>query len=375
MMGNDQLEATPTKEKDQSSAAVRETVLSIWHRTMGPKGRDPNADLCQMGIGVKRLFRMLDEIEQTLGRKIPPGTALRLRTAEAIANAIATDRWPAPSPLLLLKDGDDRPPLYVIAGGHRIVLEIIALARATQHGGKTWGLQAPGLEGETPELETVEETAARFVEQLGGDPEVPVNIVGYSFGGEIAFEMARILHARNRKLGLVGLVDTLIAERHWPLAMRLRYLAHGTLSRIRTLTRSPAGGRAEAFGSLMRPFINRVMGAFSYDPTFSESYEPELDPRIKVVKDLAIQAHERYAPRPVDFPVVLFKSRRAQSDLADRVQMWRPSVRKLEIVEVEGSHTTMVLPPHVHGLAAEISARLVQTVAPHQLSVRKSAEA
>lgn len=374
-MTNEQLDAA-RPGVDEPSPSVRDTVFAIWYRAMGPKGRHPNADLCQMGVGVRRLFRMLDEIEQTLGKKIPPGTALRLRTAEAIADAIATDRWPAPSPLLLLKDGDDRPPLYMIAGGHRIVLEIIALSQATEHGGKTWGLQAPGLEGETPELETVEETAARFVEHLGGDLDEPVNIVGYSFGGEIAFEMARLLHARNRKLGLIGLIDTGIAERHWPLKMRLRYLAHGTLSRLRTVTQAPAGRRMEALRSLVRPFVNRIMGAFSYDPTFSESYEPELDPRIKVVKDLAIQAHERYAPKPVDFPVVLFKSTRVVSDLADRVKMWQPSIRKLEIVEVGGTHTTMVLPPHVHGLAAEISARLVQTtVAPRGVNARPTAEA
>lgn len=374
-MNDEQIEAAPITVMNQLSPSVRETVLAIWHRTMGPKGRHPNADLCQMGVGVKRLFRMLDEIEQTLGKKIPPGTALRLRTAEAIAEAVVTDRWPAPSPLLLLKDGDDRPPLYMIAGGHRIVLEIIALSQAVRHGGKTWGLQARGLEGETPEMETVEEMAAQFVEHLDGDPEQPVNIVGYSFGGEIAFEMARLLHARKRKLGLIGLIDTGIAERHWPLSMRLRYLANGTLSRVRTLTRAPAGGRVEALRSLMRPFVNRVMGAFSYDPTFSESYEPELDPRIKVVKDLAIQAHERYAPKPVDFPVVLFQSSRANSDLADRVKMWRPSVRNLEIVEVGGSHTTMVLPPHVHGLAAEISARLVPSVPHRETATRQAAEA
>lgn len=358
-MSNEQIEAAPLVAMDQPPPSVRDTVFSIWHRAMGPKGRQPNADLCQMGVGVKRLFRMLDEIDQTLGKRIPPGTALRLRTAEAIADAVATDRWPAPSPLLLLKDGDDRPPLYMIAGGHRIVLEIIALSQAIQHGGKSWGLQAPGLEGETPEFETVEQIAARFVAHLGGDPEQPVNIVGYSFGGEIAFEMARILHADNRKLGLVGLIDTGLAERHWPRAMRLRYLAQSTLSRVRTLTSAPSGGRIEALRSLTRPFINRLIGAFSYNPAFSESYEPDLDPRLRVLKDLAIQAHERYAPKPVAFPVVLFTSRRKASDIADRVKMWAPSVANLEVVEVDGSHTTMVLPPHVRGLAAEISARLV----------------
>lgn len=366
-MSNVQLDATSARAIDGSSAPVQETVLDVWQRTMGRKGREPNADLCRMGVGLKRLLRLLDEIEQALGKRIPPGTALRLGTAEAIAEAITTDRWPAPSPSLLLKDGDDRPPLYVIGGAHGIVLEIIALAQAIRHPGKTWGLQPPGLEGETPRFETIQEIAARYVAHLDGNPEVPVNIVGYSYGGEVVCEMARILHARNRRLGLVGLIDTTLAERHWPLRMRAGYLAGRTLSLAQGLVRSPAGGRLEALRSLTRPFVNRAMGAFSYSAAFSHHYEPWLDDRIKVVKDFSLSAHERYVPEPVEFPVVLFRAR--TSYLVDPVQVWRQRAPRLEVVEVDGDHTTMILPPLVHGLAAEISARLVQ---PGPADVRSS---
>ena len=71
-MGNKQVDSAPAKVTNGPFPPVRETVLAIWQRTMGPKGWGANADLCRIGVGVKRLFRMLDEIEHALGTKIPP---------------------------------------------------------------------------------------------------------------------------------------------------------------------------------------------------------------------------------------------------------------------------------------------------------------
>lgn len=354
MTPNAQVRTAPIEQ----SLSVQETVLAIWQRTTGPKGQHPNADLRHMGIGVRRVARLLDEIEWSLGKRIPIGTALRLGTPGAIAQAITTDRWPEPSPLLLLKDGDDRPPLYLIAGVRGTLLEVVALARAaSSFPGKIWGFQPPGFEGDTPRFESIEATAARFLKHLGSDE--PVNLVGYSMGGEIAIEMARALRSDNRKLGLIGLIDTNVVERHWSLTTRLRYAARRSQLRVWGLLQVAPGERLETLRNLVRPLIRRVIGQFTYDAAFTRYYEPALDERIKVVKDLALEAYERYVPPIVDFPVVLFKSwESAKRDLVDPVETWRPKVPELEVVEVDGTHATMIFPPFVHGLASEISIRL-----------------
>ncbi len=343
----------------EQSLSVQETVLAIWQRTTGPKGQQANADLRHMGIGVRRVVRLLDEIEWSLGKRIPIGTALRLGTPEAIAEAIATDRWPEPSPLLLLKDGDDRPPLYLIAGVRGTLFEVVALARASSFPGKIWGFQPPGFEGDTPRFESIEATAAWFLKHLGGDHAEPVNLVGYSMGGEIAIEMARTLRLDNRKLGLIGLIDTNVVERHWSLTTRLRYMARRSQLRVWGLFEAPSGQRLETLLNLVRPLIRRLIGQFTYDAEFTRYYESSLDERIKVVKDLALVAYERYVPLVVDFPVVLFKSwESAKRDLVDPVETWQPKVPELEVVEVDGTHANMIFPPFVHELAAEISIRL-----------------
>jgi thioesterase domain-containing protein len=344
-----------------SSPDILDVVSDIWVRALGRKGRVPRANLLRIGVGGKRIMQIVDEIEGSLGVKIPLGAALKLGTAEAIADAVKTGQWPAPSPLILMKDGRDGCPLYLLAGGHGIVIEVCYLGSAISHPGKTVALQPPGFEGEVPTLDSVQDMATYYVDHLGGEAADPVNIVGFSFGGLVALEMARILHRRGRKLGVIGLIDTHLAERQWPLATRARYLWGRVVARLRAFHQVPPGRRVDAIRNSARPLLKvlkRLFSAVSSHPSLSHYYQPHIDIRIKAVKDLAIVAFEKYAPRPVDFPVVLFKSIRDARDIVDPENIWRPIIPQLEVVEVEGKHASMILPPLVHELAAEIASRL-----------------
>jgi hypothetical protein len=64
---------------------------------------------------------------------------------------------------------------------------------------------------------------------------------------------------------------------------------------------------------------------------------------------------------------VLFKAKRSMKLGIDPEVMWRPVARNLEVVEVDGTHATAVLPPFVDGLAHEISSRLQQSAGRHWL--------
>jgi thioesterase domain-containing protein len=344
-----------------SSPDVLNVVLDIWQRALGRKGRVPNANLLRIGVGGKRIMQIVDEIERTLGAKIHLGAALKLGTAEAIANAITTGERPPPSPLILMKDGGDGCPLYLMAGGHGIVIEVCGLGSAISHPGKTFALQPPGFEGEVATIDSVQGLAAYYVDHLRGKADQSINIVGFSFGGLIAIEMGRILHRQGRGLGMVGMIDSHLAERQWPAVTRARFLWGRVVARLRAFAHAPPGRRVDAIRNSARPLLKvlkRLFSAVSSHPSLSHYYQPHIDIRIKAVKDLAIVAFEKYAPRPVEFPVVLFKSKRDARDVVDTEDIWRPIIRQLDVVEIEGKHASMILPPLVHGLAAEIAARL-----------------
>jgi thioesterase domain-containing protein len=342
-----------------ASADTLRAVSDIWTRALGPKGRGANANLIHIGVGTKRILRLLDEIETAFGVKLPIGAALKLGTVEALANAIKTGRWPGPSPLVLLKDGSDlHPPLYLIAGAWGIILETCNLASATDHPGKTWGLQPPGFDGDEATLDSIGAMASYYVGHLRGATDQPVNVIGFSFGGLVALEMGRVLHRQNRRIGLVGLIDTPLAERRWPFATRARYLWARSKARLHGLLNVHGERRADAIRNIVRPLRNRILGMIFNHPAFASAYQPTLDIRLKAVLDRIIVANEKYIPSPIEVPVVLFKARPATGDLVDAEDTWRPYIRTLEVVEVEGRHGNMIRPPLVNGLAAAIAARL-----------------
>jgi thioesterase domain-containing protein len=85
-----------------------------------------------------------------------------------------------------------------------------------------YGLLARGISGMDAPYPTVEEAAAAYAEQImARQPEGPLHLAGYSYGGLVAYEMARLLTERGRKVENVILFDT------YPPNEKYRYKHYG----------------------------------------------------------------------------------------------------------------------------------------------------
>ncbi|HEU5383469.1 MAG TPA: amino acid adenylation domain-containing protein, partial [Ktedonobacteraceae bacterium] len=83
------------------------------------------------------------------------------------------------------------------------------LAEALQDTHPLYVFQAQGIEDGLPPLESIEEMAARYMQELRQiQPEGPYALGGWSMGGMIAFEMARQLRAQQQEIRLLALFDT-----------------------------------------------------------------------------------------------------------------------------------------------------------------------
>jgi thioesterase domain-containing protein len=59
--------------------------------------------------------------------------------------------------------------------------------------------------------------AAEYLREVKArQPHGPYHFCGYSFGGLVAFEMARQLSESGDEIGLVGLFDTMMSPLRWP---------------------------------------------------------------------------------------------------------------------------------------------------------------
>jgi thioesterase domain-containing protein len=70
------------------------------------------------------------------------------------------------------------------------------------------GFESPALTGERFPFTRIETLALRYVTELQRDqPEGPYHLGGYSFGGIVAFEMARHLRRAGAEVALLAIVD------------------------------------------------------------------------------------------------------------------------------------------------------------------------
>ena len=105
--------------------------------------------------------------------------------------------------------GNHKPPLFCIhpVGGGALGYQ--DLANCLDEKQPIYGIQAVGFEGESDLLTDIPTMATRYMEEITRVwPEGPYNLYGWSFGGMVAFEMARLLRLDNREVALLALGDT-----------------------------------------------------------------------------------------------------------------------------------------------------------------------
>ncbi|MFL6192597.1 MAG: amino acid adenylation domain-containing protein, partial [Thermoanaerobaculia bacterium] len=113
------------------------------------------------------------------------------------------------SPLVPIQPLGTRTPLFCVHALGGEVLCYYRLARELGTDQPVYGLQASPLDGQpgAPRT-TVEERAAEYVDAVRSlQPAGPYLLVGYSFGGILAFEMARQLTLAGEEVALLALLD------------------------------------------------------------------------------------------------------------------------------------------------------------------------
>jgi len=196
-------------------------------------------------------------------------------------------------------------------------------------------------------LPGIEELASHYINEMRRfQPEGPYFLMGHSFGGVVAYEMAQQLTARGEILGLLALFDSYISK-----GGRRRATPREVLSNIGRMGGAEFLRRAQRkLGSLRANYSKRreeipKNSAIDYIP-HAHLVEPIYD---------LLQA---YQPRPCRHHMVLFKSV-SPSVLYKVVPPdvgWRKyALGGLEVEDVPGGdHQTILFEPHVKVLAEKL---------------------
>ncbi|MEM7345669.1 MAG: thioesterase domain-containing protein, partial [Chloroflexota bacterium] len=179
---------------------------------------------------------------------------------------------------------------------------------------------------------TIEAMAYQYVQAMQTvQPEGPYFIGGFSLGGVIAVEMARLLAAQYQTVGLVALFDTYCPgyPRDLPKEERLN---HHLQSSIRP------GGIA---------YLSRLLKIKTHDVQLAVKrrlgllQNKELPPHMQQMRAKIQEAYKNYKPHYYGGKIVLLRAN--EQPLAiypDETLGWQDWVDELEIHEYKGHHET-----------------------------------
>ncbi|MDQ0846321.1 SDR family NAD(P)-dependent oxidoreductase [Streptomyces sp. V1I6] len=358
----------PLPRSIQPRDAAERLLAGVWVQVLGRPPADVHADFAADGGDPPAAQALVDAVRERLGGSPVHLTAeavLAQRTVAAIAELIRPAVNPTGESLVSVLrppgPNSSRLPLFTFhpAGGPTSVyLPLTQLLSADR---AVYGLER--LDAVT----TMEDKAAHYLSLIRDlQPVGPYQLLGWSFGGCLAYEAARQLKDAGQSVGFVGLIDTILPAALPDLDSQQMLL--------------------ERFGRFA-DYIEQTYGR-RLDLPYEELAATPDDQQIDVVMRLVAEAGldmspgimehqrtsyvdarvgERYVPRPYDGPVVLYRAQRAQTlttaldprYLRSEADLgWAPLCPLLEVVPVDGDHLSLIDPPHVATIARHLTQAL-----------------
>jgi thioesterase domain-containing protein len=325
-------------------------------------------------------MRLLARIKNGLGSELPLAALFAGPTVAGMAEALRKQAGPLPAtPLVPIQPHGSGTPLFFV---HPIGGNAMAYYPLAQHLGTGRGAARPiyAIQGDDEDGERrppIEELAGRYVGSIRErQPNGPYLLGGWSFGGTVAFEMARQLRAAGQEVALVALLDTRPpgssrSTSELDPAEVLAWIA-GELAR-------DAGHEPPVSGADLRPVEAEARLALVAERLAEVGVELPEGGIGWVRRFLAsfvarIEADHQYRAGPYDGRIALFRATEPEpyetldervdgDDPIDFEAGWqRLNTQRLTVIPVPGHHSNMVLDPQVAVLAEHLAALIAEVM-------------
>ena len=339
------------------SSASEKIIESIWKDVLGLEKIDVDSDFFEIGghslLGVK----VMTILEKETGKRLPLVGLLKHPTIKKFA-AYMDSEFFAWDSLVLLKSGNKKPPLYIVHGANHQVLIFDALAQYLDKDQPVYGLQSRGLDGNSEPHDSIDDMAADYIKEIVvSNPTGPYALAGFSYGGIVAYEMARQLRAQGKKVTIMAQFDTYVVPEYYfknPIKKKVISVGYLTGKMVYLL--------CNMFSS-KKNFIRRtdllklkLKGWYLRLKHGKEKqYEEQFNVSSKMYDNHNI-ATSRYTITPQDIVIDLFRADEEVNFVHDHKflgwsKMAGKGIRKHMVV---GNHVDMFEKPHVKDFADKL---------------------
>ena len=341
---------------------VEQLVADSWREALRVEKISVYDDFFDLGGHSLIAVQVMARLEKLTGKRLPLAALFTHPTVAELAQLVQPDGRPITwDSLVPIKPKGSKMPLYIVHGAGLNVLLFNALARNMHAEQPVYGLQAKGLDGVEEPFSRIEDMAAHYVAAMQAqNPDGPYALAGFSFGGLIAFEMARQLLAAGKAVKLLAMFDTYAEQSNHSVPWTLRAVQDTTLLYRRLVF--TAGLLAKTPRHLVRAKyegLRRRLKIMAYRLGLHGDWQTIFGqpPRIDQLNELAWR---RYRLEPAPLTIELFRARNRTFYMADFEYLgWKPFAQQGVIIhEMPGEHNFMFAPPHDQQFATVLQARL-----------------
>jgi len=364
------LEELPVTDSDPAVAVditrrsdpMLTTMLDMWRQAFDGEAVAPDDDFFELGGDSLRAVDLVSLLEEQYGRRVAIGELVDAPTPASLVERFRQPDRVQPSGgapartqnrssvglVEWLRSSGGQSPLVVLPPGGGNLIRYAPLVRALDNELPVLGLRLPGADARSDTVDTIEAQATKMLAALDDTAiDGPYRLLGWSTGGLIAWEMARILTARGDRVDWIALVDTVMGGMHVepPQSVAEKYAAMYRVDGAPAVVSEGVRRGAERAGFALARYRYRASRRKGETPSLADA-ERQLGP---VVRRAALS----YRPEPLPASVIYFSASESANDL---------TVEAFEVVELDGVHflpevECIIGPSRVGQLVAELTKR------------------
>jgi len=334
-------------------------VTQIWEQVLGINSVGIRDNFFEIGGHSLLAARLLAEIEKIFGKNLPLSVIFQSPTVEQLADILREPEWSSPSPSMVVIQpgtGSYKPPLFCIHVLGRGLEFYRPLLNHLEQSQAILGLSTQIMDKKLAPPNRVEELAAYYIKEMQNfQPHGPYFLLGVSFGGTVAFEMARQLDAKGQKVALLGLLDT-----YGPDVFKHLHQIKRSQRAMKVLHLTPGLFLRKAQSNLAGKVENITDQAWRISSKFYEAMGRPLPIYAENLShsDLNNEALRHYTAGVYLGKATIFKA--VESAIlfgADRELGWGEVITGgIEIHDIPSDHLGMLKEPHVRILGEKLQA-------------------
>jgi len=344
--------------------SAEETLSRIWAERLKLQSIGIDDNFFELGGHSLLAIQLLSRVQQEFETTLSLAEMLKAPTIRAMSQLLhlkskGAGAWTS---LLTLQPLGDGPPLFCapVGGGSAFYYRTLAAWMGSDR--PVYSFEPIGMNGVDRPHDTVEEMAAYYVRHMRSvQPYGPYHLCGLSFGGVVAFEMAKQLAAEGEDVGSLILFDSQAAgdedDEDLSVGRGLRFAVHKlrymfSWHKESLFVRPGLIHRVEYVQSRLMKLERRLRDRTSGKNLHLRSVNPasvELPEAFEQVRLAEKRSRQTYRPGCYPGQIHLLRARvQAPEMISDPLLGWGGLARDITVIETPGTHHTILENPCIY---------------------------